>query len=88
MYRRPGRSGQHREFRLDRILSVRDPPPRAGYFDFADKVRRRDVRDAVMGVFLDLLLIAMVLGLAVTALLKLAEYFGICCNGWLPSRDP
>jgi hypothetical protein len=46
------------------------------------------MRDAVMGVCLDVLALATWLALAATALVKLVEYFGVCCNGWLPSRDP
>jgi hypothetical protein len=77
-----GTVGSAPKFRLHRILSVRDrPPPRAGYFDFADKVRGRGVRDAAMSVFLDFLLFAMVLGLVVRGRLKPAEYFGVCSSG-------
>jgi len=65
-------SGQFRQFRIDRILSVelravRDRSPR-GYVK--EKIRRKGIVGGIWGMFLDLLLVGFVIAMIYTLFVK------------------
>jgi hypothetical protein len=66
-------SGQIRQFRLDRILSLEARPVQdwspAGYIK--DKFRRKGIIGGFWGIFLDLLLVAFVIAMICTQFVKL-----------------
>ena len=65
-------SGQIRQFRLDRILSVEPRPVRnrspAGYVK--DKIRRKGIVGGIWGMFLDLLVVGFVIAMIYSLFVK------------------
>lgn len=70
--RHPSPSGQIRQFRLDRILSVEPRPVRdqspTGYVK--DKIRRKGIVGGIWGMFLDLLVVGFVIALIYSLFVK------------------